>query len=52
MDQAIVVAFSIFGFVCFMAGHYIGQCERSSRRAEGDIHSSRDDLEVRSRRVQ
>lgn len=52
MDQGIVAAFSVLGFVCFMAGHYIGQSERRSRRAETDIHSHRDDLEHRARRVQ
>ena len=51
MDQAIVAAFSLFGFICFMLGHYIGQSERKSRRASADIHSSREDLEARSRRV-
>lgn len=48
----IVAAFSIMCFVCFMLGHYIGQAERRSRRATVDVHSSRDDIEARSRRVQ
>lgn len=52
MDQGIIAAFSAFGFVCFMIGHYIGQSERSSRRAAVDVHSDRDDVEARSRRVQ
>jgi hypothetical protein len=52
MDQGIVAAFSVLGFVCFMLGHYIGQAERRSRRVTVDIHSARDDLEARSRRVQ
>lgn len=52
MDQGIVAAFSVFGFICFMVGHYIGQAERRSRRAAVDVHSSRDDIEARSRRVQ
>ncbi|MCK1322108.1 hypothetical protein IVA94_14650 [Bradyrhizobium sp. 156] len=48
----IVGGFSVLCFLCFMLGHYIGQSERRSRRATVDVHSARDDLEARSRRVQ
>jgi hypothetical protein len=51
MDQFIVALFAVSMFASAGAGYFIGIQERTSRRTD-DVHSGRNDVEARARRVQ
>jgi hypothetical protein len=52
MDQYLVAMLALCGFSFFGAGYFIGNAERKSRQPSDDVHSGRNDVESRARRLQ
>lgn len=52
MDQLLVASIALVLFMGFVVLAFIFNEERKSRKPKANVHSGRDDLESRARRVQ